>query len=100
MKKKHMDKKMYMKDKMKDEKMESNFDQIPNFIQWCEKNSYELPHYEVSKNENRARTGSKEPLYPPQYYAGQYPALWKIPRSADSHYYQEKGGKDKYGNLY
>ena len=66
---------------------------MPSFLQWCEKRNLELPVYEVPEekdtaNENRARTGAKEGLYPPQYFAGQYPAAWKTPVAADSAYYQ------------
>ena len=59
---------------------------IPDFIGFCSDQKLELPYAII--DEQGARTGSKEPLYPPQYYAGQYPALWKIPIAADSMYYQ------------
>jgi hypothetical protein len=61
---------------------------IVDFIGWCGDVEKELPFGQDQANENRKRTGAKEPLYPPQYYAGQYPALWKVPAAADSPYYQ------------
>ena len=65
---------------------------IPDFIGFCYDAKLELPYAIV--DENRARTGAKEGLYPPQYFAGQYPALWKIPVAADSMYYQSINKKD------
>lgn len=72
--------------------------QIPDFIGWCSDMEFQLPFPNAQTNEepeakkatseNRKRTGAKESLYPPQYYAGQYPALWKVPSAADSPYYQ------------
>ena len=59
---------------------------IPDFIGFCIDQKWELPYAIV--DENRARTGSKDGLYPPGYFAGQYPALWKTPVAADSAYYQ------------
>lgn len=71
---------------------------VIDFFTWCNEESQELPFSQVPQNEepesddatseNRKRTGAKESLYPPQYYAGQYPALWKVPSAADSPYYQ------------
>ena len=57
-----------------------------DFITWCQEKGLDLP--EVPKTEDRKRTGAKEGLYPPQYYAGQYPGLAKTPSAADSAYYQ------------
>ena len=72
--------------------------QVVDFVAWCSANAKELPvtpeamagntEEGDSKAENRKRTGAKEGLYPPQYFAGQYPALWKVPAAADSVYYQ------------
>lgn len=62
-----------------DMKLELPFAQVP---------ANEAPESEPATSESRKRTGAKEGLYPPQYYAGQYPALWKIPSAADSAYYQ------------
>jgi hypothetical protein len=63
---------------------------MPDFILYCAEQERELPMGDDkdAANENRKRTGAKEGLYPPQYYAGQYPALWKVPAAADSPYYQ------------
>lgn len=73
---------------------------IPDFILYCSENEIELPTESSEeegegKNENRKRTGAKEPLYPPQYYGGQYPASWKVPSAADSPYYQSKTKEEK-----
>jgi hypothetical protein len=57
-----------------------------DFKTWCQEKGLDLPT--VTTTEDRKRTGAKEGLYPPQYYAGQYPALWKTPAAADSAYYQ------------
>lgn len=64
-----------------------------DFVTWCKEKG--LPVEPVSTNEDRKRTGAKEGLYPPQYYAGQYPGLYKTPSAADSAYYQSvnKGSK-------
>lgn len=60
-----------------------------DFKQWCADKGLDVPATEEpTTNEDRNRTGSKEGLYPPQYFAGQYPALWKTPGAADSAYYQ------------
>ena len=65
-----------------------------DFKQWCADKSLELPEItetpeaKPATNEDRNRTGSKEGLYPPQYFAGQYPPAWKTPGAADSAYYQ------------
>lgn len=65
-----------------------------DFYTWCQEKGLDLP--EVAKNEERKRTGAKEGLYPPQYYAGQYPAAAKTPAAADSAYYQSiNKSKDK-----
>ncbi len=56
-----------------------------DFITWCAGKN--LPLTPLT-NEDRKRTGAKEGLYPPQYYAGQYPGLYKTPHAADSAYYQ------------
>lgn len=64
---------------------------IADFVLWCSETERELPFNQVSTepvSENRKRTGAKEGLYPPGYFGGQYPALWKIPAAADSAYYQ------------
>jgi len=64
---------------------------IPDFMIWCGSHELELPfppEKEPTANENIKRTGGKEGLYPPAYYASQYPPLWKIPGAADSFYYQ------------
>lgn len=80
---------------------ESLFDvEMVDFFKWCEDNEFELPYIEVPEekdttDEQRARTGSKEGLYPALYYSGQYPMQWKIPRAADSHYYQSINKKNK-----
>lgn len=65
------------------DKEQELFDMIPGFYKWCEDMKFELPFIE-----QRSRTGAKEGLYPAAYYAGQYPMLWKVPRAADSFYYQ------------
>lgn len=57
-----------------------------DFIKWCEEKK--LPLDAVTTTEAVRRTGAKEGLYPPQYFAGQYPALSKTPNAADSAYYQ------------
>ena len=74
--------------------------QRPDFIGWCSEREFELPaapeavkteepeSTDADASENRKRTGAKEGLYPIQYFAGQYPALWKVPAAADSPYYQ------------
>jgi len=73
---------------------------IKDFIDFCGDDKFELPvpldSVEVAdgkvttvKAENRARTGAKEGLYPPSYFGGQYPDLWKIPVAADAVYYQK-----------
>lgn len=71
---------------------------IIDFVAWCSKNERELPVQNEQPNpkqanlsEKRSRTGAKEGLYPPQYFAGQYPDLWKIPAAADAAYYMSKG---------
>ncbi len=81
--------------------------QMPDFVGWCNHRSLELPTSQeavqeeqpesekADASENRKRTGAKEGLYPVQYFAGQYPALWKIPAAADSHYYQSINKKLK-----
>lgn len=75
---------------------------IPDFVSWCAEVQFELPvpvamaevkAGEDSTNENRKRTGAKEPLYPPAYFAGQYTDLWKIPHAADAVYYQSVNKK-------
>jgi len=81
--------------------------QTPDFVDWCSSRSLELPmppeavqeeqpeSEEANAVESRKRTGAKEGLYPVQYFSGQYPALWKIPAAADSHYYQSINKKLK-----
>lgn len=65
-----------------------------DFITWCQEKGLDLPSLQEAPeskpatNEDRKRTGAKEGLYPPQYYAGQYPGLYKTPSAADSAYYQ------------
>lgn len=63
---------------------------IPDFIAYCSEKKWELPFpgTEETTTENRKRTGAKEGLYPKLYFAGQYPAEWKVPAAADSAYYQ------------
>ena len=59
---------------------------IVSFVNWCESENLELPvPSELAKLDERS--GSKESLYPPAYYGGQYCDLWKIPHSADAAYY-------------
>lgn len=85
------------------EENDAIFDQqMPTFLDYCINNELELPYVEVpseedttDSSEQRSRTGAKEGLYPAIYYAGQYPALWKTPRAADSAYYQSINKKNK-----
>ncbi len=80
-----------------------NEPQMPDFVGWCNHRSLELPtpqeaqpeDEQANTSEARKRTGAKEGLYPSLYFAGQYPALWKIPAAADSHYYQSINKKLK-----
>jgi len=60
---------------------------IPDFVTWCSETEKELP-VPATTDEARKRTGAKEGLYPPQYFAGQYTDLWKVPAAADAVYYQ------------
>lgn len=73
---------------------------IKDFIDYCAEDKFQLPvpceemeaasdKVKTVKAENRARTGAKEGLYPPAYFGGQYPDLWKIPVAADAIYYQK-----------
>lgn len=64
---------------------------MKNFISWCEEKGLDVP----TLAEDRAHTGAKEPLYPPQYFAGQYPPSYKTPIAADSAYYQSINKQQK-----
>ena len=74
---------------------------IINFQDWCAEKNLDLgelkeqPKSDKPTNEQGARTGAKEGLYPPQYWAGQYPADYKTPFAADSAYYQSINKKKK-----
>lgn len=68
---------------------------VLKFVDWCAEKGLELPELNEQPpqtqdvvDEKAQRTGCKEPLYPPQYFAGQYPGLYKTPIAADSAYYQ------------
>jgi hypothetical protein len=59
---------------------------IPDFIGFCMSKQWELPF--AVPEENGARTGAKEGLYPSLYWSGRYPPGYKTPVAADSAYYQ------------
>jgi hypothetical protein len=70
-----------------------------DFFAWCNEKGLDIP-VEVQDTsdavkEDRAHTGAKEPLYPPQYFAGQYPPSYKTPIAADSAYYQSINKQQK-----